>query len=242
MTIDLGFAHIDLPSGERVGVVDVPGHVRFLHNMLSGVHGIDVVLLVVAADEGVMPQTREHLDILELMDARRLVLALTKVDLVDAEWLPLVKQEVEAELARRGFADVSAIAVSVPRGQGIEEVRAALTELVAQARIDDEGRPRLPIDRSFTMPGFGTVVTGSLVDGSIVVGQELELAPPTAANSHTRLRVRGLQQHGRSVERAMPGTRGAVNLAGIEHEALHRGQVLALAGSLSVTTRVDGRR
>ena len=247
MTIDLGFAHLDLPSGERVGIVDVPGHARFLSNMLAGVHGMDVVLLVVAADEGIMPQTREHLDICQLLGVERIVVALTKVDLVEARWLQLVEADVRAELGRRGIeADI--VGVAAPTGEGIEDLVVSLSRAVAASSSSDSGRPRLPVDRAFTVAGFGTVVTGSLVDGGLRVGQELELVPPRRgtggrqeAARALRARVRGLQQHGRQVEHARPRTRVAVNLQGVDREQLHRGQVLAPPQGVATTTRLDAR-
>ncbi|MEA2682552.1 MAG: selenocysteine-specific elongation factor [Chloroflexota bacterium] len=239
MTIDLGFAHLDLPSGERVGIVDVPGHARFLHNMLAGVHGMDAVLLVVAADEGVMPQTREHLDILQLLGVRQVVVALTKVDLVEPALIGLAEEEVRAELGRRDIRAV-VVPVSAPSRIGLDQLVIALTAIVGEAHPLDRGRPRLPVDRSFTMPGFGTVVTGSLVDGVIRVGQELELVPNPGGRGRA-VRVRGLQQHGRKVEEARPGSRVAVNLQGVDHDQVRRGQVLAPPGTLGVTTRLDAR-
>ena len=247
LTIDLGFAHLDLPSGERVGIVDVPGHARFLHNMLAGVHGMDLILLVVAADEGIMPQTREHLDIAGLLRVRQMVVAMTKVDLVEPHWLRLVASDVQAELARRSI-DAEVVEVVAPRGQGLEELMVALSRGLAGADRPDSGRPRLPIDRAFTIAGFGTVVTGTLVEGAIRVGQEVEVLPPLRgtggrqeATRPLRSRVRGLQQYGRQVDEARPGTRVAVNLQGVDHRQLHRGQVLALPGGLASTTRVDVR-
>jgi selenocysteine-specific elongation factor len=236
MTIDLGFAHLDLPSGERVGIVDVPGHARFLHNMLAGVHGMDAVLLVVAADEGVMPQTREHLDILQLLGVRRVVVALTKIDLVEAGLVALAEAEVRAELFGRGI-DASVLPVSAPRSQGLDELVAALGVVIADTQTPDRGRPRLPVDRSFAMAGFGTVVTGSLVDGVLRVGQQLELVPTSGRARNVR--VRGLQQHGRTVSEARPGTRVAVNLQGIDHDQVRRGQVLAPPATLRATARLD---
>ncbi|MGI8607713.1 MAG: selenocysteine-specific translation elongation factor [Candidatus Dormibacteria bacterium] len=239
MTIDLGFAHMDLPSGLRVGIVDVPGHARFLHNMLAGVHGMDAVLLVVAADEGVMPQTREHLDIVQLLGVTRLVVALTKIDLVDDEMQQLARADVMVELGHRRI-DAEVIAVSAPRGNGLDALVLALTHLVGDAPTVDRGRPRLPVDRAFTMTGFGTVVTGSLVDGPLRVGQQLELLPVGAARAR-QVRVRGLQQHGHAVTEARPGSRVAANLQGIDHLDVHRGQVLAPPGTLRTTTRFDAR-
>jgi selenocysteine-specific elongation factor len=247
LTIDLGFAHLDLPSGERVGIVDVPGHARFLHNMLAGVHGMDLVLLVVAADEGVMPQTREHLDIAGLLGVRRMVVALTKVDLVERHWLQLVAADIRQELGRRAI-DAEMVEVAAPRGQGLEELTVALSRGLAGVEPLDSGRPRLPIDRAFIIDGFGTVVTGTLVGGAIRVGQEVEVLPPLRgtggrqeATRPLRSRVRGLQQHGRQVAEARPGSRLAVNLQGVDLSQLHRGQVLAPPGGLAITSRLDVR-
>ena len=235
MTIDLGFAHLDLPGGETVGIVDVPGHARFIRNMLAGVHGLDAVILVVAADEGVMPQTREHLEIVHLLEVAHGVVAVTKSDLVDADWLALVDREVAETLAGTTLAGAEQVAVSAVTGQGLEELVAKLeTALAAAPAHPDTGRPRLPVDRVFSVAGFGTVVTGTLVEGSLRGGQELEVQP-----GGRRVRVRGLQQHGRQVEVAVPGTRVAVNLGGIERAELARGDVLAVPGALAATRRVD---
>jgi selenocysteine-specific elongation factor len=235
MTIDLGFAHLALPSGRLVGIVDVPGHARFVHNMLAGVHGMDAVLLVVAADEGVMPQTREHLEIVDLMEVRRGLVALTKVDLVEPDWLELVVGEVRETLAPTSLRDAETVPVSAVTGEGLELLKQRLDGLLegAPAR-EDRGRPRLPVDRVFTISGFGTVVTGTLVDGTLRAGEEVELQP-----SDRRVRVRGLQQHNRKVETAIPGTRVAANLVGVEKEDLRRGEVLARPGTVRVTNRVD---
>jgi selenocysteine-specific elongation factor len=242
MTLDLGFAHLDLPSGKRIGIIDVPGHARLLHNMLAGVHGLDAVLLVVAADEGVRPQTREHLDILGLVDVNRVVVALTKTDLVEPSWLPLVTADVRAELSRRGL-EAEVIPVSAPTREGLDQLMVALTDLSADIQHIDGGRPRLPVDRVFSMAGFGTVVTGSLVDGQLRAGQELELvpAPRGVAGRGARVRIRGMQQHGRDVQVATPGSRVALNLQGVHHEAVRRGQVLAPPATLVATDRVDVR-
>jgi selenocysteine-specific elongation factor len=235
MTIDLGFAHLALPSGRLVGIVDVPGHARFVHNMLAGVHGMDAVLLVVAADEGVMPQTREHLEIVDLMEVRRGLVALTKVDLVEPDWLELVVGEVRETLAPTSLRDAEAIPVSAVTGEGLELLKQRLDGLLegVPAR-EDRGRPRLPVDRVFTISGFGTVVTGTLVDGTLRSGEEVELQP-----SDRRVRVRGLQQHNLKVETAIPGTRVAANLVGVEKEDLRRGEVLARPGTVRVTNRID---
>ncbi|HTH70112.1 MAG TPA: selenocysteine-specific translation elongation factor, partial [Candidatus Saccharimonadales bacterium] len=237
MTIDLGFAWLTLPGGADVGIVDVPGHQDFIRNMLAGVGGIDAVMLVVAADEGVMPQTREHLSILELLGIDRGVVALTKRDLVDDEWGALVRAEVRAALARTPLADAPIIEVSAAARSGLAELLAALeTVLGAAPPRRDLGRPRLPIDRAFTMTGFGTVVTGTLVDGALRVGDEVELVP-----GGLRGRIRGLQTHRRPIEIAQPGSRVAANLSGIEKEAIDRGMVLARPGTLAPTSAIGTR-
>ncbi len=235
MTIDLGFAHMILPSGREIGIVDVPGHARFMRNMLAGTHGLDAVLLVVAADEGVMPQTREHLEIVDLLEVRRGIVVLSKVDLVDDQWLELVAAEVRQTLDGTALAEAEVLHVSSVTGQGLDELRAALDRVLdgVEPRVDLR-RPRLPIDRVFTMTGFGTVVTGTLVDGSLNVGDELEVVPRGRV-----VRVRGLQRHNRSVETALPGSRVAANLTGVEKSDLERGDVLAPPDSLHSTRRVD---
>jgi selenocysteine-specific elongation factor len=235
MTIDLGFAYLTLPSGRLVGIVDVPGHARFIRNMLAGVQGIDAVLLVVAADEGVMPQTVEHLEIVHLLDISRGLVVLTKVDLVEPDWLELVTAEVGERLAGTTLAGAEAVPVSALTGQGLDQLRSSLDGLLAStAPRTDVHRPRLPIDRVFTIGGFGTVVTGTLVDGSLKVGEELEALP-----GGRRVRIRGLQQHNQKVDLAVPGSRVAANLAGIEKEELRRGHVLIRPGTLSATRRID---
>ena len=235
MTIDLGFAYLILPSGRLAGIVDVPGHARFIRNMLAGVHGMDAVLLVVAADEGVMPQTREHLEIVDLLEVSRGLAVVTKVDLVEPDWLELVTAEVSETLATTSLAGAEILAVSSTTGAGLEELKVRLDLLLAGTPLrKDLGRPRLPVDRVFTIGGFGTVVTGTLVDGSLKVGEELELQP-----SGRRARVRGLQQHNRKVEAAQPGSRVAANLVGVEKDELDRGEVLARPGTVSATRRLD---
>ena len=235
MTIDLGFAHLRLPSGLEVGIVDVPGHARFIRNMLAGTHGLDAVMLVIAADEGVMPQTREHLEIIDLLDVRRGVVVLTKVDLVDADWTALVRSEVAQALEGTSLETAPVLPFSAVSGEGKSELLAALDVLLAEAPSrPDVGRPRLPIDRAFTMSGFGTVVTGTLVDGSLNVGEELQVVP-----GDRTVRVRGLQQHNRKVETAAPGSRVAANLIGVEKVELSRGDVLARPKTLDSTRRID---
>ncbi len=238
MTIDLGFAWLTLPDGVEASIVDVPGHEDFVRNMLAGVGGIDVALLVVAADEGVMPQTQEHLAILNLLRVSRGVVALTKADLVDdPDWLDLVTEEVREELMGTTLASAVIVPVSAHTGQGLDTLLNELQRLIGELppRVD-LGRPRLPIDRAFTIVGFGTVVTGTLTGGRLRSGQEIELAP-----DGIRARVRGLQRHRHKVDEAEPGTRLAVNLSGVQLSELRRGQVLTTPGWLRPTRLVDVR-
>jgi len=237
MTIDLGFAHMTLPSGTEIGIVDVPGHARFIRNMLAGAQGIDAVLLVVAADEGVMPQTREHLDIVDLLEVRRGIAVLSKVDLVDGDWLELVSGELADVLQRTALAGAPVLGVSAVTGAGMPELITALDSLLSHAEPrPDLGRPRLPIDRVFTISGFGTVVTGTLVDGSLQVGDELEVVP-----GGRTVRVRGLQRHSRKVESAAPGERVAVNLIGVDKQELARGDIVARPGTVQTSRRLDAK-
>ena len=237
MTIDLGFAYMTLPSGRLVGIVDVPGHARFIRNMLAGVHGLDAVLLVIAADEGVMPQTVEHLEIVDLLEITRGLAVLTKSDLVDAEWLEMVTAEVVEVLSRTSLRGAEVVPVSALTGAGLDRLRERLDALLeATPARADRGRPRLPVDRVFTIKGSGTVVTGTLVEGSLRVGAELVVAP-----GGRRVRVRGLQQHNQKAELAEPGSRAAVNLVGADKEDLRRGDVLAPPGALVSTRRVDAQ-
>jgi len=237
MTIDLGFAWLTLPSGESVGVVDVPGHIDFIENMLAGVGGVDAALLVVAADEGVMLQTREHLAILDLLQVQSGVVALTKRDLVDDEWLELVTADVSATLEDTSLAGAPIMPVSARTREGIPQLLAELDRILAACPPrSDRGRPRLSVDRVFTVAGFGTVVTGTLVDGSLALGQEVAILPKGLA-----ARVRGLQTHKRKLERAVPGSRVAVNLSGVELTDIRRGDVVTTSGWLTPTLLVDTR-
>lgn len=237
MTIDLGFAWLALPSGREVSVVDVPGHEAFIRNMLAGVGGLDAALLVVAADEGVMPQTLEHLAILNLLRVRAGVVALNKADLVEPDWLELAREEVAGTLEGTTLAGSPIIACSAVTGQGLPELLAALDAALDRAPARrDIGRPRMPVDRVFTISGFGVVATGALQDGALRVGQEVEILP-----SGRRARIRGLQTHRKKVERGEPGARLAVNLAGVEKSDLTRGDTLGLPGRLKVTTALDAR-
>jgi selenocysteine-specific elongation factor len=238
MTIDLGFAWLRLPSGLEVSIVDVPGHEDFIKNMLAGVGGIDLALFVVAADEGVMPQTREHLAILDLLQVRDGVVALTKSDLSEGpEWLELVQEDVHKELAGSVLQDARIIPVSARTGQGLPQLLAELDHLLQSPPPRFEtGRPRLPIDRVFSMPGFGTIVTGTLIDGQLHNGEEVEVVP-----RGLKARIRGLQTHKAKVEVAVPPSRVAVNLTGVNKEELQRGDVLTAPGWLHPTSKVDAR-
>ncbi len=238
MTIDLGFAWLTLPSGESVGIVDVPGHRDFIENMLAGVGGIDAALFVVAADEGVMPQTREHLAILDLLGVTNGVVALTKMDLIeDEEWLELVQLDVAELLEDTVLADAAMVPVSARTGQGLRDLLAELDRLLENVPPRSNlGRPRLPVDRVFTIAGFGTVMTGTLIDGDLHVGQEVEVLP-----QGLKARVRGLQTHKKKIERAVPGSRVAINLTGVSKDEVRRGDVVTLPGWLKSTTLVDVR-
>jgi len=232
MTIDLGFAWLELPSGREVGVVDVPGHERFVKNMLAGVGGIDLALLIVAANEGAMPQTREHLAILDLLRVQRGIVVITKKDLVDEELLSLVRLEVEELIADTALAQAPIVAVSAVNKEGLTELAAAIDKLLDAAESrKDKGRPRLSIDRVFTIAGSGTVVTGTLVDGSLSVGQEVEVVP-----AGLKSRVRGLQTHKARINTANPGSRVAVNLVGVNTSQLQRGDVVTKTDWLVPTT------
>ena len=234
--MDLGFAFLEL-EGVRLGLVDVPGHERFVRNMLAGAGGIDLVLLVIAADEGIKPQTREHFDICRLLGIPRGIIAITKSDLVDPDLLGLVRLEIE-EFVRGSFLESAPIvAVSARSGAGLDGLKSALRDAVQAVAVKDATQNfRLPIDRSFAMKGFGTVVTGTLISGAVKLEDEVELYP-----ARKRLRVRGLHSGGKQIERAVAGQRTAVNLAGIEHEEIKRGMVLAPPGLFDATQRVDAR-
>ncbi len=245
ITIDIGFAHLELPASGggriRLGFVDVPGHERFVRNMLAGVGGIDLVLLVIAADEGIKPQTREHFDICRLLAIQRGIAVLTKSDAVDAETLEVVRLEVE-DFVRGSFLDTTLdpakspiVAVSSLTGAGLHELKSALTKAASEvAAKNSAALARLPIDRVFTMKGFGTVVTGTLVAGTIRKEEELQVFP-----TGKQVRVRGVQVHGSPAEAAAAGQRTALNLAGVSNEDLSRGMTLATADTFHSTSRVD---
>jgi len=235
MTIDLGFAWLTLPSGREVSIVDVPGHERFVKNMLAGVGGIDLALLIIAADEGVMPQTREHLAILDLLHVDRGIVVITKKDLVDEELLELVTLDASEVIQGTALEDAPIIVTSAVTKEGMPDLLSAidnLLDVITPRR--DIGKPRLSIDRVFTMKGFGTVVTGTLLDGKFSVGQGVEILPP-----RQRTHIRGLQTHKRKAETALPGSRVAINLTGIATEKLQRGFVITTSGWLKPTRFLD---
>jgi selenocysteine-specific elongation factor len=237
MTIDLGFAWLTLPGGQSVSVVDVPGHERFIKNMLAGVGGIDAALLVIAADEGPMPQTVEHLAILDLLGVDRGVIVLTKADVVEADWLDLVREEVRELVSTTALAGAPIVIVSALNGDGLPTLLETLEAVLASSPDTLSGSsPRLPVDRVFSVSGFGTVVTGTLSGGEINTGDELRLYP-----GDRRVRVRGLQSHQEKVSRALPGRRTAVNLSGIGTGDVRRGDVLAPPGIMTPSQRLDVR-
>jgi selenocysteine-specific elongation factor len=238
MTIDLGFGWLTGPNGEEIGIVDVPGHRDFVENMLAGVSGIDAALLVVAADEGVMPQTREHLAILDLLQITAGVVVISKIDLVsDRDWLELVEGDIRAVLSGTGLQEAPAVRVSARTGQGLDLLLSKLGEVLGNtpARAD-LGRPRLPVDRVFSMAGFGTIVTGTLADGHLTIGDEVVVLPSGRSG-----RVRGLQTHKKQEERALPGSRTAINISGLSVEEIRRGDIIAAPRHYQPTRRVDAR-
>ena len=236
ITIDLGFAFLEEPDGLTVEIVDVPGHERFVKNMLAGVGGIDLAMLVIAADEGVMPQTREHLAICSLLHIKTGLIALTKIDLVEPDWLELVKDDVRGAVRETFLEDAPILPVSAKTGEGLAELRAAVRGLAAGVppRGTDQ-LPRLPIDRVFTVKGFGTVVTGTLAAGALAVDERVEAYP-----RGLQAKIRGLQTHGRPVTAARAGQRTAINLQGLERAAIDRGDVVGLPGTLVSSLLVDG--
>jgi selenocysteine-specific elongation factor len=235
LTIDLGFAHTVLPSGEGISFIDVPGHIRFLRNMLAGVGGIDACLFVVAATEGWKPQSEEHLRILELLGVRHGVIALTKIDLVDDEWREIATLEVLDHVAGTFLGDAPVVSVSAPTGAGLDDLRAALETLVAQTpAANDRGRPRLWIDRAFAAKGSGTVVTGTLTGGSLHVDERVSVG-----TRHHEIRIRSIQSLGTSVPSIGAGNRVALNLSGVEHTEVHRGDAIVQRTQWRPTLRFD---
>ena len=235
ITIELGFARLELPDGTALGVVDVPGHERFVRRMIAGATGVDLALLCVAADDGVMPQTEEHLAVLDLLGVRTGVVALTKIDLADAEWVAFASDEVRARLAGTPFADAEIVPVSSRTKEGLGELKAALARAAARtARAKAGSLLRLPVDRAFSVKGAGTVVTGTLWSGTAAAGDEVEVLP-----SGARARIRGVQVHGEAVERAEAGHRVALNLNALSVDEVRPGCFLASPGSLRTTDRFD---
>ncbi|MDR0840886.1 MAG: selenocysteine-specific translation elongation factor [Christensenellaceae bacterium] len=237
ITIELGFAYLNLPDGGRAGIVDVPGHEKFIKNMLAGAGGIDLAMLVVAADDGVMPQTIEHLGILDLLGIERGLIVITKVDLVEQDWLELIRADIQKAVEGTFLQGAPILEASAVTGQGIEPLRALLFDLVAETRQKKISHAfRLPVDRVFSVEGHGTVLTGTLIEGAVSIGEEAELYP-----SGLRLRVRNLQVHSNRVETAESGQRVAVNLAGLKKDEAARGDTLALPGSMQNTQMLDVR-
>lgn len=235
ITIELGFAHLELPGGKLIGIVDVPGHEKFVKNMVAGATGIDLVALVIAADEGIMPQTREHLEICELLGIRHGLVVLTKIDMVEEDWLELVCEDVSEYLSNTFLAGAPIVEVSSVTGQGLEELKQALDKLVQDIPEKEVGHLfRLPIDRVFIIKGFGTVVTGTTVSGRIRVGDEVTIYPEEIPS-----KIRGIQVHNRDMEEVRAGLRTAINLQGVEKSSIKRGDVVATADSLRPTFMVD---
>lgn len=238
MTIDLGFGWMTLPNGEEIGIVDVPGHRDFIENMLSGIGGIDAAILVIAADEGMMPQTKEHLAILDLLQIPAGLIVLTKTDLAsDSAWLDLVETDIRSAVADTVMKDAPIIRVSAKTKTGLDSLISNLQILLEEKPArPDLNRPRLPIDRVFTMSGFGTVVTGTLSDGHMTVGDDVEILP-----SGLKGRIRGLQTHNKKEERSVPGSRTAVNISGISTEQIQRGEVVTHPNQYQPTRRIDAQ-
>ncbi len=235
ITIELGFARLDLPSGAAIGVVDVPGHERFVKNMVAGAMGVDLVALVIAADEGVMPQTSEHLEICQLLGVRKGLVVLTKVDMVDEEWLELVTEDIKEFMDGTFLQDAPVVPVSSVTGQGLDELLAVLDRMVAEIQPRKPSGPfRLPVDRSFIMKGFGTVVTGTVISGQAELGQDVMIYP-----KGLDAKIRGIQIHGREAKVTRPGLRTALNLQGVSRDQVPRGTVVASAGALHPSFLLD---
>jgi selenocysteine-specific elongation factor len=237
MTIDLGFAWLPLPDGTEVGIIDVPGHERFVKNMIAGVGGIDAALLVIAADDGWMPQTQEHLEILELLGVKEGIVVINKIDLVKEDWLNLMEEDVKQRLKGTSLEKAVIVKTSATKRTGIEEMNKQIQNLISQLKVRKNiGKPRLYIDRVFTMSGMGTVVTGTLIDGSFKTGQEVEVAPVGI-----KARIKNLQTYKKQVDIAGPGTRVAMNLIGIEKEKIRRGNVVVNPGAAILTNFLDAK-
>ena len=237
ITIELGFTWFDLESGLRCGIIDVPGHEKFIQQMVSGVVGMDMVLLVVAADEGIMPQTREHLDILELLGIEKCILVLTKCDTVDPEWVDMMEEDIRKELKDTILENAPVVRVSSVTGEGIVALKKEIEKMVsALPERDTKGIPRLPIDRVFSLQGFGTIITGTLISGTLHKGDALAIYP-----EGLKARIRNIQVHEQDAEFAEAGQRVALNLSGVKKEELHKGSVISLENSMENSTLMDGK-
>lgn len=235
ITIDLGFAYLDLPDGERAGIIDVPGHEKFIKNMLAGVGGIDMVLLVIAADEGIMPQTEEHLNILSILQIKKGIIVLTKTDLVDEEWLEMIQGDIRTYVKDTFLEDAPIVPVSAVKGRGLEALKQEIYKITQDIKSKDiDASVRIPIDRVFTVGGFGTVITGTQVEGTLEVGDVLNIYPYEKLS-----KVKNIQMHGKNVEKSYAGQRVAINLANVKTEEIHRGDVLARQDSMQVTMLLD---
>ena len=236
ITIDLGFTYFDLKNGDRVGIIDVPGHEKFINNMVAGVVGMDLVLLVVAADEGIMPQTREHMDILGLLGIKKSILVINKCDLVDEEWLELVEEEIQEELEGTFLEGAPVVKVSAATGQGLDELTDTIQQLMSDEVVakDTQTIPRLPIDRAFTLSGFGTIITGTLISGTITREDVLEMYP-----IGKECKIRNIQVHGQNQDKCYAGQRLAINLSNVKKKEIRRGCVLAPKNSMKNTDLLD---
>ena len=236
ITIDLGFTYFDLKNGDRVGIIDVPGHEKFINNMVAGVVGMDLVLLVVAADEGIMPQTREHMDILGLLGIKKSILVINKCDLVDEEWLELVEEEIQEELEGTFLEGAPVVKVSAATGQGLDELTDTIQQLMSDEVVakDTQTIPRLPIDRAFTLSGFGTIITGTLISGTITKEDVLEMYP-----IGKECKIRNIQVHGQNQDKCYAGQRVAINLSNVKKKEIRRGCVLAPKNSMKNTDLLD---
>lgn len=236
ITIDLGFTYFDLKNGDRVGIIDVPGHEKFINNMVAGVVGMDLVLLVVAADEGIMPQTREHMDILGLLGIKKSILVINKCDLVDEEWLELVEEEIQEELEGTFLEGAPVVKVSAATGQGLDELTDTIQQLMSDEVVakDTQTIPRLPIDRAFTLSGFGTIITGTLISGTITREDVLEMYP-----IGKECKIRNIQVHGQNQDKCYAGQRVAINLSNVKKKEIRRGCVLAQKNSMKNTDLLD---
>ena len=236
ITIDLGFTYFDLKNGDRVGIIDVPGHEKFINNMVAGVVGMDLVLLVVAADEGIMPQTREHMDILGLLGIKKSILVINKCDLVDEEWLELVEEEIQEELEGTFLEGAPVVKVSAATGQGLDELTDTIQQLMSDEVVakDTQTIPRLPIDRAFTLSGFGTIITGTLISGTITREDVLEMYP-----IGKECKIRNIQVHGQNQDKCYAGQRVAINLSNVKKKEIRRGGVLAPKNSMKNTDLLD---